>query len=63
MAENSFKYIKAVSLLNSRVDTAFMVGEECLVSDCSVVEVILSWLLVQPASVHGFYFESQYKLP
>ena len=32
MAENSFKYIKAVSLLKSRVDTAFMVGEECLVS-------------------------------
>ena len=52
-----------MSLLKSRVDTAFMVGEEGLVSDCSVVEVILSWLLVQPASVHGFYFESQYKLP
>ena len=62
MAENSFKYIKAVSLLKSRVDTAFMVGEECLVSDCGVVEVILSWLLVLPASVHGFYFESQYIL-
>lgn len=60
---NSFKYIKAVSLLKSRVDTAFMVGEECLVSDCSVVEVILSWLLVLPASVHGFYFGLQYKLP
>ena len=31
--------------------------------DCSVVEVILSWLLVLPASVHGFYFGLQYKLP
>ena len=58
-----YPYIKAVSLLKSRVDTAFMVGEECLVSDCSVVEVILSWLLVLPASVHGFYFGLQYKLP
>lgn len=58
-----YRHIKAVSLLKSRVDTAFMVGEECLVSDCSVVEVILSWLLVLPASVHGFYFGLQYKLP
>ena len=39
MAENSFKYIKAVSLLKSRVDTAFMVGEEGLVSYLSTERV------------------------
>ena len=42
-----------ISHMTSQPECMVFQIAECLVSDCSVVEVILSWLLVLPASVHG----------